>query len=75
MSAAGSGDGDALGPVDYVVVEFPDGQLAPGGFERLLDLVDRRVIQVLDVEFLVTLLAVGVGGLAIPVPASQAVVG
>ncbi|NCC95078.1 MAG: hypothetical protein EOM10_17725 [Opitutae bacterium] len=52
MAEAGSDVGDVLAPVNYVVVEFPNGQPTPGGFERLLDLADRRVIQVLDVEFL-----------------------
>ncbi len=52
MAESGSYVGDVLGPVDYVVVEFPNGQPTPDGFTRLLDLADRRVIQVLDVEFL-----------------------
>lgn len=52
MTVTGSNGGDVLGPVDYVVVEFPNGQPTLGGFERLLDLANRRVIQVLDVEFL-----------------------
>lgn len=43
---------DVLGPVDFVVVEFPDGTPSAGGFDQLLDLADRGVISVLDVEFL-----------------------
>lgn len=43
---------DVLGPVDFVVVEFPDGKPSAGGFDQLLDLADRVVISVLDVEFL-----------------------
>jgi hypothetical protein len=43
---------DELGPIDYLVVEFPDGRVAPGGFAALLDLADRGVIDVLDVEFI-----------------------
>jgi hypothetical protein len=39
---------DELGPVDWIVVEFPgsrfNGQIAPA----LLDLVDRELIRVLD---------------------------
>lgn len=39
---------DELGPVDYLVVEFPgskfNGEIAPA----LLDLVDRDIVQVLD---------------------------
>jgi len=42
---------DLLAPVDFIAVEFPDGMLTAEGFDRLLDLAQRRVIQVLDVEF------------------------
>lgn len=52
MTHGESGTSDALGPVDYLVVGFPDSNLSGKGFERLLDLADRRVIQILDVEFL-----------------------
>ncbi len=41
MAEEGSDVGDVLGPVDYVAVEFPNGQPTVGGFERLLDLADR----------------------------------
>lgn len=44
---------DLLAPVDVIVVEFPDGVVTADGFDRLLDLVDRNVIRVLDVEFVV----------------------
>ena len=43
---------DVLAPVDFIVVEFPDGVPTAGGFEQLLDLVDRNVIRVLDLEFI-----------------------
>lgn len=42
---------DELGPVDLIVVGFPDGAPHPEGFDLLLGLVDRGVIQILDVEF------------------------
>ena len=42
---------DLLAPVDAVVVEFADGVVTADGFDRLLDLVDRNVIRILDVEF------------------------
>lgn len=45
-------DSDLLAPVDFLVVEFPDGIPTRGGFDELLDLADRNVIQVLDLEFL-----------------------
>jgi len=42
------GDLDELGPVDYLVIEFPgskfNGEIAPA----LLDLVDRNIVRVLD---------------------------
>lgn len=44
---------DVLAPIDFIVVEFPDGVVMSGGFEQLLDLVDRQVIRVLDVEFVI----------------------
>lgn len=43
---------DLLAPVDAVVVEFADGVVTADGFDRLLDLVDRNVIRILDVEFI-----------------------
>ena len=48
-----------LGPIDYVVVEFPGGSVGAEGFRELLALVERNAIRVLDLEF-VTLAAGGV---------------
>lgn len=42
-----------LGPFDYFAVEFPDGQITADGFERLIELVDRGVIYVVSVDFVV----------------------
>ena len=42
---------DRLGPVDVVVVEFPDGKVEAAGFDALIVAVDRGVVRVLDVEF------------------------
>lgn len=39
-----------VGPIDYLAVEFPDGQLKGEGLRALLDLVDRGIIQVLDLR-------------------------
>ena len=47
-----SSTADVLAPVDFIVVEFPDGVPTASGFEQLLDLVDRNVIRVLDLEFI-----------------------
>jgi uncharacterized BrkB/YihY/UPF0761 family membrane protein len=52
MPASESNADDMLAPVDFIVVEFPDGVPTAGGFEQLLDLVDRNVIRVLDLEFI-----------------------
>ncbi len=42
---------DELGPVDLLVVEFPSGVTGGEGFEVLLELVDSRVVYVIDLEF------------------------
>jgi Family of unknown function (DUF6325) len=42
---------DELGPIDFLVVAFPGGRIGSGGFTTLLDLADRGVIQILDLEF------------------------
>jgi Family of unknown function (DUF6325) len=43
---------DEMGPVDYVVLEWPDDQPATGEVQPLLlDLVDRGIIRILDIAF------------------------
>jgi len=42
---------DDLGPMDYLAVEFPGGRITGDGFAVLLDLVDRGVVRILDLEF------------------------
>lgn len=42
---------DLLAPVDHLVITFPSSRLTRAGFGELLDLVDRGVIGVLDLEF------------------------
>src|SRR5262249_55883862 len=44
-------DDDVLGPVDYLAVEFPSGNVTGAGFQPLTDLVRRGIIRVLDLEF------------------------
>ena len=39
---------DEMGPVDYVVIEFPDGQPKGEAAPLLVDLVDRGIIRILD---------------------------
>ncbi len=43
---------DEMGPVDYIVVEFPQTKVTGEGFSLLLDLVERGIIRVLDLVFL-----------------------
>lgn len=40
-----------LGPVDYLVVEFPGSRLTGAGLAALVDLVDRKLLRVLDLIF------------------------
>jgi hypothetical protein len=42
----------SLGPVSYVIVEFPGNKMTGEAFPILLDLVDRGVIRILDLKFL-----------------------
>lgn len=42
---------EELGPVDYLVVEFPGNRMTGEGFPMLLDLVDRGIIRILDLVF------------------------
>jgi hypothetical protein len=43
---------DSMGPVDYLVVEFPDARVTGDVLARLVDLVDQRVVRILDLVFL-----------------------
>jgi hypothetical protein len=40
-----------VGPVDYLVVEFPGSKMTGEGLPILVDLVDRGIIRVLDLVF------------------------
>jgi hypothetical protein len=48
----GAREADELGPIDYLVLEFPEGQYRGEAFAQLLDLVDRGLIRVVDLVFL-----------------------
>ena len=41
----------ALGPISYLVVQFPGSKMTGEGFTALVDLVDRGVIRILDLMF------------------------
>jgi len=45
-------DVDDLGPIDYLVVEFPGARLRGEALSILVDLADRGIIRVLDLVFI-----------------------
>ena len=51
-------DSDAMGPISYLVVEFPGSKMTGEGFPILVDLVDQGIIRILDLVFV----TVGAGG-------------
>ena len=42
---------EALGPISYLVVQFPGNKMTGEGFPILVDLVDRGLIRILDLLF------------------------
>ncbi|MFC9245915.1 DUF6325 family protein [Streptomyces sp. NPDC057136] len=46
-----SDDIEDMGPVDYLIVEFPGNRMTGEGLPLLVDLVDRGVIRILDLVF------------------------
>jgi hypothetical protein len=44
-------DAEPMGPISYLIVEFPGNKMTGEGFPALLDLVDRGVIRILDLRF------------------------
>ena len=42
---------DEMGPIDYLVVEFPGNKMTGEGLPLLVDLVDRGIIRILDFAF------------------------
>lgn len=45
-------DLETMGPVDYLIVEFPGNRMTGEGVPILLDLVDRGIIRILDLAFI-----------------------
>ena len=45
-------DLDEMGPIDYIVVEFPGNRMTGEGLPLLVDLVDRGIIRILDLVFI-----------------------
>ena len=44
-------DIDQLGPIDYLVLEFPGSRMTGEAFPLLVDLVDRGIVRILDLVF------------------------
>jgi hypothetical protein len=42
-----------VGPIDYLVLEFPEAKITGRGMAILLDLVDKGIIRILDLRFVV----------------------
>ena len=42
-----------VGPIDYLVLEFPQAKITGEGMAALLDLVERKIIRILDLRFVV----------------------
>jgi hypothetical protein len=40
-----------MGPISYLIVEFPGNRMTGEGFAALVDLVDRGLIRILDLRF------------------------
>jgi hypothetical protein len=56
---------DTMGPIDYLVVEFPGSRMTGEGLPLLVDLVDRGIIRILDLIFVRKELDGSVSGVAI----------
>ncbi|NUK48972.1 DUF1269 domain-containing protein [Streptomyces lunaelactis] len=54
-----------MGPVDYLVVEFPGNRMTGEGLPLLVDLVERGIIRILDLSFVRKELDGSVSGLQI----------
>jgi hypothetical protein len=44
-------DNGALGPISYLIVQFPGSKMTGEGLPLLVDLVDRGIIRILDLVF------------------------
>jgi hypothetical protein len=58
-------DLEDIGPIDYLVVEFPGSKMTGEGLPLLVDLVDRGIIGILDFVFVEKELGGSVRGMAI----------
>lgn len=58
-------DLDEMGPIDYIVVEFPGNRMTGEMLPALVDLVDRGLVRILDLVFVRKELDGSVTGLAL----------
>jgi len=58
-------DLEQMGPIDYLVVEFPGSRMTGEGLPLLVDLVDRGIIRILDFVFVKKELDGSVRGVAV----------
>jgi hypothetical protein len=58
-------DLEEMGPVDYLVVEFPGSKMTGEGLPLLVDLVDQGIIRILDLVFVSKYLDGTVAGIAV----------
>jgi hypothetical protein len=65
MGYEGLEDLEDMGPIDYLVVEFPGSRMTGEGLPLLVDLVDRGIIRILDLVFVKKELDGSVNGLAL----------
>ena len=65
MTEQGGRDIDEMGPIDYIVVEFPGSKMNGEAFPHLIDLVDRGIVRILDLVFVTKELDGSVKGIAI----------
>jgi hypothetical protein len=56
---------DEIGPIDYLIVEFPGSRMTGEGLPLLVDLADRGIIRIIDLVFVKRELDGSVSGLAI----------
>ena len=43
---------EEMGPIDYLVIEFPGGRLSGEGLPLLVDLADRGIVRIFDLLFI-----------------------
>ena len=51
MADAMADETEVMGPISYLIVEFPGNRMTGEGFPILVDLVDRGIIRILDLVF------------------------